>query len=197
MRKWSILLISCACFSSLVFAQSAEISVSGGVSEFNGHYATAGGTDTTPIDFTNGFRLAIRFTWNQGKFFSHEIGYGYARTQLKYQSTPSQDIAGVSLHQGLYDFLVNATPEGARVRPFACGGVQFTSFYPPGASVYGGSVTKFGFNYGAGIKVKLTSIWGLRADFRQYAMPRPDFGFQNNSGWLRQTEITGGVMFMF
>src|SRR5438309_9338496 len=183
MRKWSALLIFCVCSSTLAFAQSAEISVSGGVSRFSGTYATPGGGDNTPVKFTNGFRLAIRFTWNQGKIFSHEIGYGYARTHLHYQSTPVQDLAPVSMHQGLYDFLINATPEGSRVRPFACGGVQFTSFYPPGASVYGGSVTKFGINYGAGLKVKLTSIWGIRADFRQYAMPRPDFGFQNKSGW--------------
>jgi hypothetical protein len=197
MRKWSALLIVCACGSGLAFAQSAEISVSGGVSRFTGDYAVAGGGDNTPIDFTNGFRLVFRFTWNQGKLFSHEVGYGYARSHLHYQGNPVQDIAPISMHQGLYDFLINATPEGSRVRPFACGGVQFTSFYPPGASVYGGSVTKFGVNYGGGIKVKLTSIWGIRADFRQYAMPRPDFGFQNNSGWMRQNEFTGGFMFMF
>lgn len=197
MRKWSAIFLFCACSSTLAFAQSAEISVSGGASRFNGDYATAGGGDNTPIKFTNGFRLAIRFTWNQGKLFSHEIGYGYSRSHLHYQSTPVQDIAPISLHQGLYDFLINATPEGSRVRPFACGGVQFTSFYPPGASQYGGSITKFGINYGAGIKVKLTPIWGIRLDFRQYAMPRPDFGFANKSGWMRLTEVTGGFAFLF
>jgi hypothetical protein len=198
MRKWSALLLFSACSSTLAFAQSAEISVSGGVSRFNGDYAIAGGGDNTPIKFTNGFRLAIRFTWNQGKIFSHEIGYGYARSHLHYQGNPVQDVAPISLHQGLYDFLINATPEGSRVRPFACGGVQFTSFYPPGASTYyGGVVTKFGINYGAGIKLKLTPIWGIRGDFRQYAMPRPDFGFANKSGWMRQTELTGGFAFLF
>jgi outer membrane protein with beta-barrel domain len=197
MRNWSVLLIFCASSSTLAFAQSAEISVNGGISRFNGDYATAGGGDNTPIKFTQGFRLVFRFTWNQGKLFSHEIGYGYAKSHLKYQSSPVQDISPISLHQGLYNFLINATPEGSRVRPFATGGVQFTSFYPPGASVYGGSVTKFGVNYGFGLKLKLTSIWGIRGDFRQYAMPRPDFGFANKSGWMRQTEMTGGFMFMF
>src|SRR5690348_13258887 len=114
MRKWSALLILIACSSSLAFAQSAEISVSGGVSRFTGDYAVAGGGDNTPIDFTNGFRLVFRFTWNQGKFFSHEIGYGYARTHLHYQGNPVQDIAPISIHQGIYDFLVNATPEGSK-----------------------------------------------------------------------------------
>jgi opacity protein-like surface antigen len=197
MRKLFLLFTLGACSATLALAQSAEISVSGGVSRFTGHYATPGSGDNTPIDFTNGFRLAFRFTWNQGKLFSHEIGYGYARTHLEYEGPPKQDIAPISLHQGLYDFLINATPEGARVRPFAAGGVQFTSFYPPGASVYGGSVTKFGINYGAGLKVKLTPIWGIRADFRQYAMPRPDFGFVNNGGWMRQTEVTAGFAFLF
>src|SRR5689334_3250949 len=115
MRKWFVLFMLGACSSSLALAQSGEISVSGGVSRFSGHYAIAGGGDNTPIDFTNGFRLAFRFTWNQGKLFSHEIGYGYARSHFELQSSPKQDISPVSLHQGLYDFLVNATPEGSRV----------------------------------------------------------------------------------
>ena len=197
MRKWSVLFIFCACSSILALGQTAEISVNGGVSRMGKNYATAGGGDNTPIEFTQGFRLAFRFTWNMGKFFGHEVGYGYSRTHLKYESSPTQDIAPVSLHQGFYDFLINATPEGKRVRPFACGGVQFTSFYPPGASSYGGSITKFGINYGGGIRVKLTPVWGIRADFRQYAMGRPDFGFANNSGWMRLTEMTGGFAFLF
>lgn len=197
MRKLFIFLVVFASSTTLALAQSAEISVSGGVSRFANPLTTAGGGDNTPITLTQGFRLVFRFTWNQGRFFSHEVGYGYARSHFHYQGNPVQDISPVSLHQGLYDFLINATPEGSRVRPFACGGVHFTSFYPPGASVYGGSVTKFGFNYGAGLKVKLTPIWGIRADVRQYATGKPDFGFNPPSGWLRQTEITGGFMFMF
>jgi Outer membrane protein beta-barrel domain len=198
MRKWSALLILGACTSTLAFAQSAEISVNGGVSRFSGDYATVGGGDNTVLRFTNGFRLVFRFTWNQGKLFSHEIGYQYAKTHLKTRGAPEQDVAPISLHGGLYNFLINATPEGSRVRPFATGGVQFTTFYPPGASTYyGGTVTKFGVNYGFGLKLKLTSIWGIRGDFRQYAMPRPDFGFANKSGWMRQNEMTGGFMFMF
>ena len=194
MRKWLVPLIFCACGSTLAFAQSAEISFSGGVTRIGDKLGTASTIDSTPITWKNGFRMAFRFTWNQGKLLSHEVGYGYSRTQLWAQNT---EIAPISAHQGFYDALINATPEGSRVRPFACGGVQFTSFYPPGASVYGGSITKFGINYGGGIKVKLTSIWGIRADFRQYAMGRPDFGFANTSGWMRLTEITGGFAFMF
>ena len=197
MRKWLALLIFCSCASSLAFAQSAEISVSGGVSRFNGDYATAGGGDNTPIKFTNGFRLVFRFTWNQGKFFSHEVGYGYARSHLHYQSNPVQDIAAISLHQGLYNFLINATPEGSRVRPFATGGVHFTSFYPPGASVYGGSVTKFGVNYGAGIKIRVAQNWQVRFDIRQYETGKPSFGGTlHPSGRLLQDEISVGVGFV-
>jgi opacity protein-like surface antigen len=195
MRKWFVPLLFCACGSTLAFAQSGEISVSGGVTQIGGALITDTSTPGNPdVTWKDGFRLAIRFTWNQGKLLSHEVGYGYSRTQLWEQG---QEIAPISAHQGFYDALINATPEGSRVRPFACAGVQFTSFYPPGASVYGGSVTKFGFNYGAGIKVKLTPMWGIRADFRQYAMGKPDFGFGPLSGWMRLTEITGGFAFLF
>jgi hypothetical protein len=192
MRTWLAVLVLCASGSTLAFAQSGEISVSGGVTRITGDLIS----DPVNGDITwkNGFRLAFRFTWNQGKLFSHEVGYGYSRTQLWEQG---QELAPLSAHQGFYDFLINGTPEGSRIRPFACGGVQFTSFYPPGASVYGGSVTKFGINYGAGVKVKLTPIWGIRADFRQYANGKPDFGLGNLSGWMRLTEVTGGFSFLF
>ena len=194
MRKCLAVLFFSACGSTLALAQSAEISVSGGVTRIGGDLVTDPSSNAA-VTWKSGFRMGIRFTWNQGKLLSHEVGYGYSRTQLWEQH---QEIAPITAHQGFYDALINATPEGSRVRPFACGGVQFTTFYPPGASTYyGGTVTKFGINYGGGIKVKLTSIWGIRADFRQYAMGKPEFGFGNTSGWMRLTEITGGVAFMF
>ncbi len=199
MRKCFLAVVVCAFSATMAFGQSAEISVSGGVSRFGGKtLAQASDTDTTPLTLTNGFRLAIRFTWNQGKFFSHEIGYGYARSHIHYQSNPVQDVSPLSMHQGLYDFLVNVTPEGSKVRPFACGGAQFTSFFLPGSSnYYGNQITQFGVNYGGGIKFRLTSVWGVRFDIRQYAMGKPDFGFAAPSGWMRQTEVTGGFSFNF
>ena len=63
------------------------------------------------------------------------------------------------IHQGMYNFLPYATPKGSKIRPFATGGVHFSTFYPPGASVFqGNGVTKFGYNYGAGVKTACVGV---------------------------------------
>jgi opacity protein-like surface antigen len=181
-------------FAGVLSAQTAEVSVSGGASALsNKVLGSASGTTTggDDISLDNGFRLAFRFTLNPNKFFGHEIGYAYNRTTLKYQSSPSSD-AGMAIHQGFYNFLVYATPEGSRVRPFATGGVHFSNFVPPGASAtYGQGTNKMGFNYGGGVKVKLTNLFGFRVDLRQYQTGKPfDLG---GSGLLRQTEVSAGL----
>ena len=180
----------------LASAQVAELSISGGVSRFGS--SSLGNTvdqSGNPIAVTidNGFRLTFRFTVNTYRFMGHEFGYAYNHSNL--------NIAGVKssmpIHQGFYNFLFYATPEGSRIRPFATGGIQFTSFVPPGASLYyGNEVTKFGVNYGGGIKFKVTDVIGLRLDFRQYNTGKP-FNLTNQSGRLNQLEASVGAAFMF
>jgi hypothetical protein len=103
----------------------------------------------------------------------------------------------VPVHQGFYDFLVYALPEGSKIRPFACGGIQFSSFFPPGTSVYyGNQITKFGVNYGGGLKVRLNSLCGLRFDVRQYNMGQP-FSALHPSGRFLMTQFTAGASINF
>jgi hypothetical protein len=145
-------------------------------------------------ELTDGFRLGFRFTINPREYFGHEFGYAYNRSKLKLEGVEE---IGVPLHQGFYNFLLYFTPEGSRVRPFATGGGHFSSFFPPGASVYyGNQETKFGVNYGAGLKARVTDVWGFRMDVRQYLTPKP-FDFFNQEGWLKQVEVSAGVAFMF
>jgi len=182
--------------AGLATAQVAEFSVSGGVSRFGN--ASLGNTvdqlgNPVAVTIDNGFRLTLRFTLNTYRFMGHGFGYAYNHSNL--------NIAGVKssmpIHQGFYDFLLYATPEGSRIRPFATGGVQFSSFVPPGASVYSGNeVTKFGVNYGGGIKFKVTEVIGLRFDFREYNTGKP-FNLTSQNGRLNQLEASVGAAFMF
>ena len=101
----------------------------------------------------------------------------------------------MAIHQGFGDALFHFTPEGSRVRPFVAGGIQFSNFVPPGASVAsGGGDTKFGVNYGAGVKVKVTENWQIRLDIRQFESGKP-FKLANQNGRLLQNEISAGVAF--
>ena len=166
MRKLLFAAAFCAC-ATVASAQVAEISVSGGVSRFGG----ASLITNPDITLNNGFRLAVRLTLNTYQFFGHEIGYGYAHSSAE---IPGQGSFALPVHSGFYNFLAYATREGSRIRPFATGGVQFSSFFPPGSSAYyGNQATKFGINYGGGLKFRLTGPWGARIDLRQYNTGKP------------------------
>jgi opacity protein-like surface antigen len=204
-------LVFCA-FSCTALGQSFEASASFGRTLFNGNSGVLGTATLDPASgnyaMNDGFAMALRMTLNSWRFFGVEFGYGYNHTSVTLPSSiagnlpPGQPVVPifsstipVPTHQGFGDFLVYAMPEGTRIRPFAAGGVQFSSFFPPGTSIYyGNQTTKFGFNYGAGFKVRLNEIWGLRFDGRLYECGKP-FNFANQSGLLRQLEVTAGLSF--
>jgi opacity protein-like surface antigen len=192
MRNWILLVCTFGCVAA-ASAQVAEISVSGGASRFTGgNIGTENPGDTTQITVGGGFRMDARLTLNSYRFFGHEFGYGYSRSTFQF---PTSGDVSVPVHQGYYDFLAYGTPEGKKIRPFVAGGVQFSSFFPPGSSsYYGNQTTKYGFNYGAGVKIKVSPMIGIRFDVRQYNMGHP-FEFYNQSGRYLQTSFTGGVSF--
>ena len=102
----------------------------------------------------------------------------------------------MAVHQGFYDFLGYALPEGSRIRPFGAVGVHFSNYVPPGASAsYGQGQNKFGFNYGAGVKFRITGPFGVRFDVHQFTNGKP-FDIPGSSGWIRQTEVSAGIAFM-
>ena len=153
---------------------------------------TTGG-QSGDVVLKDGFRINFRMAINTGGHFGHELGYAYNRTQLSIAGSPDQ---GMAIHQGFYNYLGYFTKDGARIRPFATGGVQFSNFVPPGSSAsYGQGSTKFGVNYGGGIKVRVSASIGIRFDVRQYQTPKP-FDLPGSSGWMRQNEISAGVGFL-
>lgn len=194
MKIKSALLLLCAC-ATIAPAQVGEISLSFGRSLFKNNSLGSDSGSTTNYLIQDGFHMAARMTLNTKRFVGHEFGYAYNRSHLGLQG--SLDQVAVPVHQGFYDFLVYGTPEGSRIRPFAAGGGHFSSFYPPGASVsYGNGITKFGVNYGGGVKVKVTPIFNVRVDVRDYLTPKP-FDLVNRSGPLHQVEVSAGLGFMF
>ncbi|HBY64311.1 MAG TPA: hypothetical protein DEH78_31185 [Solibacterales bacterium] len=175
--------------ATAAFAQVAEIGVHGGVSRLSGK--EIGSTATTggqALALDDGWRLGFRLTFNNSRFFGHEVMYAYNRTQLVFPDAKQ----GMAIHQGGYNFLVYALPEGSPVRPFVTGGGHFSNFVPPGTSAaQGGGDNNFGFNYGGGLKVRVSSLFLIRFDVRQYQTGKP-FDLPGASGRLRQLEVSAG-----
>src|SRR5262245_20531519 len=199
-------------FSGSSFAQGFEASVSFGRCLFGGT-KFAGTITTDPksahYEFSDGFHLGLRMTINSYRFIGYEFGYAYNRTSIALPAgtplgtnaqgqqvvTDQAQRVGLPIHQGFANVLLYAVPEGKRIRPFVAGGGQFSSFVPPGSSIsYGNQTTKFGFNYGAGVKVRTSENWGFRVDARSYEGPKP-FQTYNIHGRLRQLELSAGISF--
>ena len=200
MRKLAVMAVLACAGAGSAWGQLFEAWFNGGQSLMSNSGlgsdlpASAGGLKN---DFAleDGFRFSFRMALNNDSHFGHEVQYAYSRTKL---DEPGSVPMGMAVHQGGYNFLLYATNEGTRIRPFATGGVMFANYVPPGASAaQGGGDNKFGFNYGGGVKVRVTSIFGLRFDVRQYTTPKPFSLPYLRQGWLRQTEVSAGFGVMF
>jgi opacity protein-like surface antigen len=178
-----VLLLTSAIFAN---AQVAEFGIGGGAHKLSGEDLGAG------YSLDDGWSLIFRLTVNNWTYLGNEFGYAYNRTKLKLSG---QDQGGMAFHQGFYNFLAYATPEGSRVRPFATGGVHFANYVPPGASAsYGQGSNKFGINYGGGVKFRVTEKWLFRVDFRQFNNGKP-FDLPA-SGRLKTNQISAGLSFV-
>ncbi len=178
----------------LASAQVLELGASAGASRLSNNTLVANDPQFGTIKLSNGFRFGFRITVNTHSYLGHEVGYAYVRTN--WDAPAVGGTIGTAAHQGFYDFLLYARPEGSRVRPFIAGGVQFTNFIFPGLSVsQGGGSTKFGLNYGAGVKAKVSDRFLMRLDFRQYGSPKPDFFTTAPKGWLKMNEISAGFAY--
>lgn len=196
--KRSLLLLLFLGIATTAFAQIGELWVSLGNAHFGNNSLGNAASLGIPGDWTvdANFRFGFRFCLNNESHFGHEFGYAYNHAKL---TIPTFGDTSMPVHQGMYNFLLYGLKEGSRVRPFATGGVGFSTFYPSalGASVFSGNgVTKFGFNYGGGIKTRISQLFGIRVDFRQYVQGKPDFGTAP-SGLLRINEFSGGFGILF
>ena len=198
MSRFCVASLLLAAFSFAAHGQVAEFNVSGGVSILRDKELTRPTLQTAGLSLDDGWRIAFRIGLNSWTFFGQEFGYAYNRTELL--SSDGQSFGGMAIHQGFYNLLAYATPEGTRIRPFVTGGGHFSNFVPPGSSAtQGQGSTKFGVNYGGGIKARISDKYQVRVDFRQYLTGKPfggSDGLQGVSGNLRQNEISVGFGFV-
>lgn len=202
-RMMQVFVLGAMWTAELCLGQAMELSAGGGQHRL----ANAGLGKTSALSnqkddyaLEGGFRFVMRMTVNARDFTGHEFGYAYNRTQLLFNEIGDTGIlvskTGMAIHQGFYNYLLYATREGSRIRPFAAGGVHFSNFVPPGSSATsGGGSTKFGVNYGGGLKFRLSEKFMFRLDLRQYTNPKP-FDLIDKTGWIRQTEYSASLAFV-
>jgi hypothetical protein len=202
MRKIAIVL-AVASFSSVAWGQAGELWFNYGESVLS---QSGLGTDlafsgsSNDIHLTDGYRFSFRFGFNSGDHLGYEVQYAFNHMNLSFNPAaataaqlPVGTELGMHMHQGGANVLYYMfTTDKAKIRPFVTGGVQFDNFVPPGGQSYSGS-TKFGANFGGGVKVHVKGMWAIRFDAREYVTPKPSFGFLLNSGSLWQTELSAGV----
>jgi opacity protein-like surface antigen len=174
-------------------AQVAEVAVTGGWSVFtDSSLGTVGfGSDLPELELGNGLRIGARLSMNRW-FLGHEISYAWQRTKVFIEE---QQPESMSIQNFYYNFVVHATPGGTAIRPFVTGGAGVSTFFPPGVSSLSGSGdNKFGFNYGGGVKFRLTDKFGLRLDVRDHVTGRPfeNLGINTLDGRFHNVEYSVG-----
>jgi hypothetical protein len=151
-----------------------------------------------PRNFTlkDGSGANVNFSVNGRSWFGHELTYGYERDALKLGDS---DQGNVQVHKFYYDFVAHLLKRGNTVRPFVLAGLGFSSYVPPSeAAIQARTLTKFGANFGGGIKIRLHDRVGVRFDVRDLVTQKPNFFEQTNvDGKLHNVEFAAGLSLLF
>jgi hypothetical protein len=193
-------------FSGALWAQSGELWLSGGASILANKDIGSPFSDSQPDDVRlgDGFRAGIRFAFNSSGHFGHEIQYAYNRTTITDVTgvvLGEPGSAGMAIHQGGYNLLCYfpANREERKVRPFVTVGAHLNDAVLPGSATLTRTSIKPGFNAGAGVKVRISTLFAMRFDVRQYVTGKPNWGgvLLNQQGFLYQTEVSAGFGIYF
>jgi opacity protein-like surface antigen len=187
-----------------LWAQSREVWLSGGASLLANTDLGSPSPDGSSNDahLGNGFRISLRLTLNTANRFGHEFQYAYNSSSLTDSTAtilPTTNSQSMGINQFGYNFLyyVKATNEGAKVRPFVTAGFQLDDYVMPNVATQFSDRNTFrpGFNYGAGMKFKLSSLFAWRFDIRGYDAMKPNWSgvFFKQGGLLHQTEASVGL----
>jgi opacity protein-like surface antigen len=208
MNSWRVVcsVVVLLCCLPAAYAQSHELWVSGGYSEFGFPYSNtnrnlgspAASGNSNDVQIGNGWRVGVRLALNTAGSFGHEFQYAYNRPDLRDGTGLLLGAAGparMQLQQVGYNFLYYFTSAEAVVRPLATVGVHASDFVLSGADLSSDHSWKFGVNYGVGLKVRMSSIFGLRLDLRGYETGKPNWNslLFKNSGLLSQAEASAGL----
>lgn len=164
-----------------------------------------------------GFRV-VENIWNYVSLEQSVTAHGVENIQWTVPGTANKYSLGARLRQFQFNPVLHFTPREARIRPFVTMGFGFDYFgvtdqarrdvgsgvfSPFNQAVTLKSQYKPAFNYGGGIKAKLTDRVGLRFDLRGFATASPNYGVPSTGPAnailytrttpLNSLQTTGGV----
>ena len=206
------------------------------------HNGWAVGTSVT-LNSWRYFSNEFAFDYQRGRY---RLGASFSGFQGQPPIPYSEETAGLLTNEFSYSLLVNLRPREKRLRPYIAAGPAFQLLHiteapfkstggvfkvglrnvglilaaynfanePP---LDGGGVFQFGFQYGGGIKYRVTRHWLMRLDLRETLSAQPNFVERSihvdepspgdeftitklsdlPSGPLRQQRITLGASFVF
>jgi len=200
MKRYLPLFLTVA--AGVLHAQSGELWGEGGASILanNSIGSPIPGGNSNAVKLDDGFRVTFRVVYNSSGRLGHEFQYAYNRSRLS-DSTgiilPMPQSQGMAIHQVGYNLLYyfNATSENEKVRPFITAGVNLDAFSTPATASPTGGSPRAGFNYGGGVKYRISSLWAWRFDLRGYDSGKPNWSgvLHNQSGLLQQFEASVGL----
>ena len=207
------------------------------------HNGWAAGTSVT-LNSWKYFSNEFSFDYQRGRYRLGASFSGFNGVEpLGYQ----EETTGLLTNQFGYAFLANLRSRDKRFRPYVAAGLAFQLLhitdapFKSSAGIFkvglrnvglilaaynfannppldGGGVFQFGFQYGGGVKYRLTRRWMARIDYRETLSPQPNFigrSLQVDSspgdapdftiykeinapaGPLREQRLTGGASFTF
>ncbi len=191
-----------------LWAQSGEVWIDAGASIL----ATSDLGSPSPEGSSNddhlggGYRIGLRFDYNSAGHFGHELQYAYNHTELNDKTglliPPGASTAG-GINQFGYNLLyyLNANTDEAKIRPFVTVGLHLNDYVLPYTATNRDNGESFrpGFNYGGGMKFRLSQMFGWRFDVRAYDAMKPNWSglLYKQGGLLQQFEVSAGFGFFF
>lgn len=164
------------------------------------HNGWAVGTSVT-LNSWNYFSNEFSFDYQRGRYRLGASFSGFNGVEpLGYE----EQTTGLLTNQFGYAFLANLRPRNKRFRPYIAAGLAFQLLhitdapFKSSAGIFkvglrnvglilaaydfannppldGGGVFQFGFQYGGGVKYRVTRHWMARIDFRETLSPQPNF----------------------
>jgi opacity protein-like surface antigen/outer membrane protein OmpA-like peptidoglycan-associated protein len=188
--------------SSEVRAQKVEFGPYGGGSFFSdAFFRGSAPSPNTPFgySFVNGGVLGVRVRENLAEHFGLEQSFTFlGNNNVQFPGA----LVGTRLRQLYFNGNLIGYDNESRVRPYFSGGVGVSMFNPEDVPVVSlvqlDNSNEFAYNFGGGLKFKLTDHFGLDFSLRDFLHKTPTFdNSYSERDWIHNLQVQGGLLFMF